>query len=66
MECIKCKAEMITAKLKADAVGTGAYLTNKKKGLFETERRCGVSCFVCPKCGYVELKADAPQSLVID
>ena len=30
------------AKLCADAVGMGAYLTNKKKGLLESEKQCAM------------------------
>ena len=30
MDCLRCKEEMIKAKLKGDAVGTVVYLTNKK------------------------------------
>ena len=32
MDCLRCKEEMIKAKLKGDAVGTVVYLTNKKNG----------------------------------
>ena len=32
MECLKCKNEMITAKLHGDAFATPVYLSNKKKG----------------------------------
>ena len=66
MNCMKCKTEMFSAKLCADAVGMGAYLTNKKKGLLESEKRCAVNCFVCPNCGYVELQADDPKKIQID
>ncbi len=66
MECMKCKAEMFKARLCADAPGTGAYVSNKKKGIFESEKRCRVECFVCPECGYVELKAENPKSIMID
>ena len=38
MKCMKCKTEMFLAKLCADTVGMGAYLTNKKKGLLESEK----------------------------
>lgn len=66
MECMRCKVEMFDAKFKADTFGTGAYLTNKKKGLLESEKQCTVSCYVCPKCGYVELHADEPEKLKLD
>ena len=51
MECLRCKEEMITAKLRGDMVGSEVLLTNKKKGILEVEKRSGVECYVCPKCG---------------
>ena len=65
MECMKCKAKMLKAKLKGDVVGTGVYLANKSEGLFETEKNSSVSCYVCSKCGYIELSADNPQNLIL-
>ena len=41
-------------------------LTNKKKGLLESEKRCCVLCYVCPECGYIELYAENPKKLKID
>lgn len=35
MDCLRCKEEMIKAKLKGDAVGTVVYLTNKKNGMHQ-------------------------------
>ena len=64
MDCLRCKEEMIKAKLKGDAVGTVVYLTNKKNGIFENEKNSTVSCYVCPKCGYVELNADNAKNLI--
>lgn len=66
MECLRCKGEMITAKLRGDMVGSEVLLTNKKKGILEVEKRSGVECYVCPKCGYVELKATNPRELILD
>ena len=66
MECLKCKEKMLKAKLKGDAVGTVVYLTTKKEGLFETQKNSSVSCYVCPKCGYIELYAEKPKELKID
>ncbi|OUN99708.1 hypothetical protein B5F98_00595 [Pseudoflavonifractor sp. An44] len=66
MECLRCKAEMFTAKFCADAVRTGAYLSNKKKGIFESERISGVTCYVCPVCGHIELIANEPQKVKLD
>lgn len=66
MECLRCKKEMIQANLKGDAMGMDVYIANKKKGIFETEKRSSVTCFVCPDCGYVELNADNAKQLVLD
>lgn len=55
---------MFKAKLKGDAVGTVVYLTNKKNGIFEAEKNSAVSCYVCPKCGYIELNADNANNLI--
>lgn len=66
MECIRCKVDMFNAKFKADTMGTGAYLTNKKKGILESEKTSTVSCYVCPKCGYIELHADDPAKLILN
>ncbi len=66
MECLKCKEKMIIAKFNADVVGTVVYLSNKKKGIFESEKRSDVSCYVCPKCGYIEFKANKPEQLILN
>lgn len=65
MDCLRCKEEMFKAKLKGDVVGTVVYLTNKKNGVFETEKNSAVSCYVCPKCGYIELNADNVKKLIL-
>ncbi|MBR4953891.1 MAG: hypothetical protein IKZ30_05170 [Oscillospiraceae bacterium] len=67
MECMKCKAQMFNATLVGDTMGAASvFLRNKKKGIFESEKRCKVECFVCPSCGYVELKAENPKSIMLD
>lgn len=65
MECLKCNKNMFKAQIKGDVVGIGLYLTNKPKGVLESEKRTTVSCYVCPSCGHVELKADEPQIINI-
>ena len=65
MECLRCKEKMFNAKLKGDMVGTMVYLTNKKKGALETEKNSSISCYVCPKCGYIELNADNAKNLIL-
>lgn len=64
MKCTKCDAEMTKANLTTGM--TPVYLSNKKKGVFEAEKRSSVSCYVCPKCGYIELYADKPKDIVIE
>ena len=32
----------------------------------ETEKRSSVFCFVCSKCGYIELYADCPKDIVVE
>ena len=64
MDCLRCKEKMFKASLKGDAVGTVVYLANKKEGIFETEKTCPVSCYVCPECGYIELNADNSKKLI--
>lgn len=66
MECLRCNAEMFTAKLCGDMAGTGMYLKNKKKGMFESEKTSAVTCYVCPECGYVELRADDPKKINVN
>jgi len=65
MKCNKCDTEMFRANL----TGNGLYpvlLTNKKKGVFEPERRSAVLCYVCPQCGHIELYAENPKELKLD
>ena len=64
MECLRCKAEMFPAKL--SAYPGEPYLMNKKPGLLEPEKRSRIGCFVCPACGYVELKAEEPSKLKLE
>lgn len=61
MECKKCKNEMKKVTFATGAVPTQPYLWYKKKGIFETEKRSNVSCYVCVECGKIELIADEPQ-----
>ncbi len=65
MKCSKCDAEMFQAKLMANTVYP-LILSNKKKGILEPEKRCGVLCYVCPDCGYIELYAENPKELKIN
>ena len=53
MDCLRCKEEMIKAKLKGDAVGTVVYLTNKKNGIFENEKLEG-------RTAWIHLETDDP------
>ncbi|MGN0546387.1 MAG: hypothetical protein ACI4I3_03560 [Acutalibacteraceae bacterium] len=51
------KAKMVGAQF------VEILLVNKKKGIFESEKRSTVSCYVCPGCGHIELIADHPTDL---
>ena len=64
MQCDRCQKEMFKAKM-VGAQFVEILLVNKKKGVFESEKRSTVSCYVCPKCGHIELIADHPSSLQI-
>ena len=64
MECLRCKEEMFKANLKGDAVGTVVYLAKKKDGIFAPDKNSPVSCYVCPKCGHIELVADNVKNLM--
>ena len=65
MRCTKCDTEMFNAKLTGNTLYP-LILTNKKKGMFEPEKRCNVLCYVCPECGYIELYAENPKGLKIN
>ena len=65
MKCDRCEVEMFKAKM-VGAQFVEILLVNKKKGIFESEKRSTVSCYVCPECGHIELVADNPKGLQID
>ncbi|MBD5134434.1 MAG: hypothetical protein HDT39_00515 [Lachnospiraceae bacterium] len=59
MECIKCNTNMKSVTMYGGVMPV--YLEFKKKGILETEKRSMVECYVCPQCGYIELKAKNPE-----
>ena len=61
MECLKCKKEMKKVKMIGDVSGMPTYLSYKEKGLFNSEIRSAMECYVCPKCGYIEFRAETPS-----
>ena len=65
MKCAKCAAEMFCANLTGNTLYP-VVLTNRKKGIFESEKRSAVLCRVCSQCGYVELYAEDPKGLKMD
>lgn len=65
MDCLRCKAVMISVKLYGGALGERPYLSNKRDGVWEKERQSGLRCFVCPACGHVELQAESPEELIL-
>ena len=66
MKCGKCSGEMFRAQLTDGVSLLPVRLTNKKKGFLEPEKRSAVLCYVCPKCGYLELYAEDPKRLALD
>lgn|GEM_PF-397360 len=64
MNCMKCEAKMFTALLEGFSQFP-LFLSKKEKGIFGAEKRTSIKCFVCPVCGYIELRADDPASLRI-
>ena len=65
MECSKCGISMMPTQL-CGGLGTPLYLMRKRPGVFESEHRCGVDCFVCPACGAVEFRAQDAKKLLLD
>lgn len=65
MKCERCQAEMIRAKM-VGAQLVEILLVNRKKGIFEPEKRSTVSCYVCSGCGHIELIADHPTDLQVN
>ena len=41
------------------------YLWNKEKGIFNSRKTATVKVYVCPECGYIELRAEKPKDLVL-
>ncbi|WP_052301852.1 hypothetical protein [Butyrivibrio proteoclasticus] len=67
MKCIHCDTEMITANMDTGmTVGSYFYLWNKEKGIFNSRKTTTVKVYVCPDCGYIELRAEKPENLVIN
>lgn len=61
MKCIKCENEMTKSRLSTGPAYV--YAENRTKGLLPTIKRTAVSCYVCSKCGYIELYADSPKDI---
>ena len=59
MECMKCRTEMKAVQM----IGQGypIWVMAKKKSIWDSEKLCTVDCWVCPQCGYIELKAEKPE-----
>ena len=64
IRCNMCEVEMFTASI--DSVHPGylpVMLVNREKGLFATEYKSELLCYVCPECGHIELYAKDPKKL---
>lgn len=44
-----------------DTFGTSVYLKHKEKGILGAEKTSPVECYVCTKCGHIELIATKPE-----
>ncbi len=66
MECTKCGGNMTAAQFCTGGIGSPPYLMRKRPGVFESEHRCGVDCFVCLACGTVEFHAQDVKKLLLD
>ncbi len=67
IRCNKCDVEMFTASINTTyPASLPVMLVNREKGLFATEHKSELLCYVCPECGHIELYAKNPQKLKED
>lgn len=59
MECIRCSCEM--KKVVLSSIPSPVYLSFKEKGIFSSEVQSSIDCYVCAKCGHIELNATSPE-----
>lgn len=58
VNCNLCNIEMVKCKFISQAMpGLEPYISIKSKIGLHREKRSEVSCYVCPACGHVELRA---------
>ena len=66
IKCHNCDEEMFTATINSEVPASlPVVLYNRGKGFFSSEHKTELLCYVCPKCGHVELYAKDPQRLII-
>ena len=68
MICNNCGEELVQVRIKSGGIKAGGgfdlFLAEPtKKGVFQEELRSPVSCYLCKKCGRIELVADSPEEL---
>ncbi len=61
MECAKCGAEMKAADMLSGMHQIPVVLSTKKNSVWDSSKVCAAECYVCPQCGYIELKAAKPE-----
>lgn len=61
MNCIRCEKEMKKVTMSGDISGMPVYLKHKEKGILGAEKTSSVECYVCTKCGHIELIATKPE-----
>ncbi len=61
MNCFKCNTKMQKGEL--ETYWDGDFVTKVTKRIegFFKSKVSAVDCFVCPNCGYIELKALEPE-----
>ena len=61
MDCVKCGGGMKAADLRTGMHQTTMMVSVKKKSIADSTKMSTVRCYVCPRCGYIELQAMKPE-----
>ena len=61
MKCSNCSYNMKQVRFCTGAIGISAYIAHKEKGIFESEKRSDIECYVCSKCGEIKFMAIKPE-----
>ena len=62
MECMRCGAGTKLVQLVDPGPGGCQICAKvKSKSIWDSEKMCVVDCYVCPRCGHIELSASKPE-----